>query len=286
MGWFWADNADSQKKISPVATKSSSSIPPSCPMHNASASSATLPIPPKRRSGAPPAACPVVGKDGAEDLNPLNNMPYDISTQKASGQTIDLPTERTLSTIPRGDKTDEGVWEYPSPQQMLNAMLRKGKGDIPEDAVEDMVNIHNFLNEGAWGEILEWEKKYTDQTDIAPRLQKFTGRPHDLSPRARMYSLLAAVLPSYFEDEKPFDRHDWTVLRGDKDGSWKEVRYVIDYYGGPDDEHGMPTFFLDVRPALDNFGNASDRMSHWLEATRPTWDKALGRSSNNTPKTN
>ena len=27
--------------------------------------------------------------------------------------------------------------EYPSPQQMLNAMLLKGKGDgVPEDAVE------------------------------------------------------------------------------------------------------------------------------------------------------
>ena len=41
---------------------------------------------------------------------------------------------------------------------MYNAMLRKGYTDTPADAVESMVSVHNFLNEGAWNEILEWER--------------------------------------------------------------------------------------------------------------------------------
>lgn len=53
----------------------------------------------------------------------------------------------------------------------------------------------------------------------------------------------------------PFDRHDWIV-----DRCGKEVRYVIDYYdaGMGDKYHKLAK--LDVRPALDNFENAWDRM--------------------------
>ena len=55
---------------------------------------------------------------------------------------------------------------------------------------------------------------------------------------------------------------------------WKEVRYVIDYYGAPDDEEtGMPAFMLDTRPALDNLTNARDRFTHWAY---PLWKKAMG----------
>ncbi|KAG7883153.1 hypothetical protein KL905_001856 [Ogataea polymorpha] len=255
MGWFWADSI--QKSVSPSATGAAK-----CPVDHTKL-----------------AACPVVHSDGAEtlDINPLNNMPYVLPTDKVPGQKIDLPTERTLSSIPRGDVPDQGVWEYPSPQQMFNAMIRKGKGDVPEDAVESMVNIHNFLNEGAWSEILKWEKPHTEQTKQEPRLLKFTGRPHDLTPRARFYQIMGKLFPDKYATEPPFDRHDWTVLRGDGQGGWRQVRYVIDYYGGPEDEDGMPTFFLDVRPALDSFSSARDRFEFWLQQTKPTWDKAMGR---------
>ena len=37
-------------------------------------------------------------------------------------------------------------------------MLRKGYTDTPADAVESMVEVHNFLNEGAWDEIVLWEE--------------------------------------------------------------------------------------------------------------------------------
>ena len=59
-----------------------------------------------------PSTCPV-------DLNPNNQMPT-LSQQKAPGQTLDLPTERTLSTIPKAPAEKSQVWEYPSPQQFFN----------------------------------------------------------------------------------------------------------------------------------------------------------------------
>jgi len=289
MGWFWADNIDT-----PATTTISTGKCPvnhtnpqqqqqqqplaKCPMKK-DTSSSTCPIKPKSESSLPPAKCPMKKNDDNDDnddqLNPLNNMPSFISSTKLPGQNLDLPTERTFSTIPRGEDENEGVWEYPSPQQMFNAMMRKGKGDdIPEDAVESMVDVHNFLNEGAWQEILEWEKPYVEKFKKQPRLLQFTGRPNDLSPRARMYLQLSKIFPETFNTEPPFDRHDWYVLRSNGNNGWDQIRYVIDYYGGPDDVHGMPTFFLDVRPALDNPINAKDRMTHWL---KPYWDKAMGQ---------
>ena len=87
-------------------------------------------------------------------------MPERISNERqASHQSVDLPLEREASTIPRGDGS--GNWEYPSPQQMYNAMLRKGYTDTPAEHVEAMVAVHNFLNEGAWEEIREWERRFS-----------------------------------------------------------------------------------------------------------------------------
>ena len=43
---------------------------------------------------------------------------------------------------------------------MYNAMLRKLYDDTPEDVVESMVAVHNFLNEGAWAEIEGWEARF------------------------------------------------------------------------------------------------------------------------------
>lgn len=253
MGWFWADSA----YVAPAPA------PAVCPVDHS------------KMAGA---ACPVnYGKlgDKVEILNPLNNMPT-ISSERAPGQKVVLSTERTVSTIPCGETDDQGFWEYPSPQQMLNAMLRKGKGDgIQEEAVALMVEVHNFLNEGAWQQILLWEDKYTALTKVEPRLLKFTGRPHDLSPRARMYLWLGNFFPQTFNTQPPFDRHDWTVLRSlGKNQGWTQVRYVIDYYGAPDDEDtGMPAFMLDTRPALDGPQNAKDRFGHWFN---PLWKRAMG----------
>lgn len=78
-----------------------------------------------------------------------------LSQNPALNQTSNLPIERTTSSIPR----DAGSkWDYPSPQQFYNALVRKG-WETPEEHIETMVDIHNFLNEEAWNEVLRWEKR-------------------------------------------------------------------------------------------------------------------------------
>ncbi|MCJ1306770.1 holocytochrome c synthase [Agyrium rufum] len=307
MGWFWAD-APARPVAAVIATvpphpisNPAAAPPPSCPMHNAS-TGATLPSIPTK-SAQPPESCPIKRPDQIQDslasappnstsstlskLNPLNYMPHNLSQTRAPTQTVVLPTERTLSSIPRGDS--EVNWEYPSPQQMYNAMLRKGYDDTPQDAVESMVAVHNFLNEGAWEEIKEWERRFgrglsygleqslkgdaqagvdalreSGINDVPPpRLVKFHGRPGERTPKASILQLLGQVYPSKFGGEPPFDRHDWYVRRTAGDGRVQDVRYVIDYYSGPPESTGEPVFYLDVRPAVDSPKAAVERMIRW-----------------------
>lgn len=63
------------------------------------------------------------------------------------------------------------------------------------------------------------------------------------------------ILFTFNSYELPFDRHDWIVDRCGKD-----VRYVIDYYDGGMVDKDYKFAILDVRPAIDSFGNVWDRM--------------------------
>lgn len=241
----------------------------------------------------PTSACPYVPPPSTKPsssstlskLNPLNYMPSNLSQERAANQTVALPVAREASTIPKGDGS--GTWEYPSPQQMYNAMLRKGYTDTPQDAVESMVAVHNFLNEGAWAEIVEWERRFSrglragwrlsrrgeqggDGADDdcgdavpGPRLVRFMGRPDEMTPKARMLQVLGWLYPAKFGAEPPFDRHDWFVARQGKDGGARQVRYVIDYYSGPPEPTGEPVFYLDVRPAVDGPTAALERAVRW-----------------------
>jgi cytochrome c heme-lyase len=118
----------------------SSSSAANCPVDHASLS---------KSASAPPAQCPV---QPSETLDPRNHLPV-LTQERSPSQTTDLPTERTASSIPR-DGT--GHWEYPSPQQFYNALVRKG-WETPENEIETIVQIHNFLNEKAWEEVQKWE---------------------------------------------------------------------------------------------------------------------------------
>ncbi|OAL00476.1 hypothetical protein IQ06DRAFT_275162 [Phaeosphaeriaceae sp. SRC1lsM3a] len=305
MGWFWADTAPS----APVAAvaphpmpRGNVEPPPSCPMHKKAS--------PPAKAEVPKGACPYVPPTTASDaspapaasppqqgllsrLNPLNNMFAQLDNSKASIQTQDLPLSRERSTIPKGDGS---LWEYPSPQQMYNAMLRKGYTDTPVDAVESMVSVHNFLNEGAWAEIMGWERRFSkgivegynickegeeranhrlgtaedpfdtttwdDASIPPPSLLRFTGRPTEPTPKARMVQWAAKVMPETYGTAPPFDRHDWFVERCNEKGC-REVRYVIDYYEGAPEETGEPVFYLDVRPAVDGPTSAAERMIRW-----------------------
>ena len=117
----------------------SSSSAASCPIDHAS-------IP--KSSSASPAQCPTQ----PDALDPRNHIPT-LTQERVLSQTMDLPTDRTTSSIPRDAA---GNWEYPSPQQFYNALVRKG-WETPENQVETMVQIHNFLNEKAWEEVHKWE---------------------------------------------------------------------------------------------------------------------------------
>lgn len=152
-------------------------------------------------------------------------MFQNLSQAPAPNQTEALPTERDPSSIPKG--TGDGNWEYPSPQQMYNALLRKGYTDTDVTAVESMVAVHNFLNEGAWAEIVEWEKRFGGgygrawqicrrgeenaaetqwkidfkngvSTETNPTLVRFQGRPKDMTPKAAMIQVMGWMYPSKF----------------------------------------------------------------------------------------
>ncbi|KAI9719802.1 MAG: hypothetical protein M1812_003291 [Candelaria pacifica] len=307
MGWFWANSS-----VTPGAPhsilQSDAAPPPGCPMHTASSTS-SLPL--DALTPAADSSCPYIPPDtpspafklarsdsALSKLNPQNYMPSNLSQARAPDQTITLPIERTRSSIPKGSENNEGNWEYPSPQQMYHAMLRKGGDEIPVDAVESMVAVHNFLNEGAWAEIVEWERRFgkglgkgwqecrkgedgsmagagfkeNDQVS-QPRLLKFMGRPKDMTPKASMLQVMGWMYPAKYGGDPPFDRHDWYVQRPASNGQPREVRYVIDYYSAPPEPSGEPVFYLDVRPAIDRPSAAIERMMRW---GGDVWWKASG----------
>ena len=131
-------------------TSSQNAAPSSCPIRSQELSGSGCPV--KHDTQAAPARCPV--EHSSSIVNPQNQMPS-LPQAPAPHQSIPLPISRTESSIPRSP-TDK--WEYPSPQQFYNALVRKG-WETPEEHVETMVDIHNFLNEQAWQEVLKWEKR-------------------------------------------------------------------------------------------------------------------------------
>lgn len=69
-----------------------------------------------------------------------------------------------------------------------------------------------------------------------------------MSPRAWFQTTLLGA-------KGHFDRHDWFV-----DRCGKEVRYVIDFYFDESKAGAAEAFRVDVRPALDDWESALDRV--------------------------
>ncbi|CAO3588024.1 unnamed protein product [Absidia cylindrospora] len=253
--------------------------PPGCPMHDPEAkqapppiksattsTEAKCPVDHQEKKPTPPPGCPMHNNDTdskspvTDKLNELNMMP-NLTQHRQEDQVVELPTERVISSIPKA-KDSDSKWEYPSPQQFYNALRRKG-WETPEEEIETMVDIHNFLNEEAWNEVLKWESKFSCECKEDPYLTRFQGRPRDISPKARWHSLFGAP--------KPFDRHDWYINH-----CGQERRYVIDYYEAPEEIPGVPVFHLDVRPALDD---AQTIMARFKEGFKNKWDQFFETSS-------
>ena len=102
------------------------------------------------------------------------------------------------------------------------------------------------MNEATWQAVLAWEALHAPTCPSGPKLLRFVGRPHDLSPLASVALLTGGPAP--------FDRHDWVV-----DRCGREVRYVIDFYFKEEAAGTPDAFTLRVRPALDSPGAALDR---------------------------
>nr|DBA44766.1 TPA_exp: holocytochrome c synthase [Chlorokybus atmophyticus] len=183
-------------------------------------------------------------RQGVERINPANMMPLEPNQRPSPDQQHPLSRDRERSSIPKAGTRGE-TWTYPSPQMFFNSLKRKGKADdITEADMEVVVATHNTMNELTWQRALEWESLYSllrpDLAPYPPKLLHFRGRPHDLSPKARVYTLLGLR-------DKPFDRHDWVIDRGGR-----EFRYVIDFYFDEGKAGTNEAFNIDVRPALDS----------------------------------
>lgn len=160
-----------------------------------------------------------------------------------------------------------GNWIYPSEKQFFEALMRKGNTPGSTEtatelatSVASIIPIHNAVNERAWDQILDWEKKGPSSDPGSkkcggPKLYSFRGLgvdPQYLSPRARINGWLGY--------QHPFDRHDWVVERC----GGERVEYVIDFYQGKPSGNGTSglaatagpgklSFFLDVRPKLNSY---------------------------------
>ena len=111
--------------------------------------------------------CPVA--HDLEDINPLNQVPFSLSQSAAPHQSMSLSIKRETSSIPRAvlaEESESSNWMYPSPQQFYNALTRKGY-DMPEEQMSTMVQLHNFLNEEAWLQVLKWEKRWDPQYAVS-----------------------------------------------------------------------------------------------------------------------
>jgi cytochrome c heme-lyase len=151
MGWFWSDSP--APSIPPQQTPSKSSRPPCSPSQPSQ-----CPVNHTQQQTSQSSGCPRHASSSSRGLNPRNNMPNlpnEPIIRTTTGQI--LATERETSTIPMNNQGER--WEYPSHQQMFNAIVRKGYDGAPDD-VPAMVAVHNWLNEGCWQQILRWEKKY------------------------------------------------------------------------------------------------------------------------------
>ncbi|KAM0790069.1 hypothetical protein ACM66B_005397 [Microbotryomycetes sp. NB124-2] len=188
-------------------------------------------------------------------------------------------TQNQSSDLKKQDSQQEN-WVYPSPASFYAALQRKNRNPRAQD-MNIVVPIHNAVNERVWHQILDWERQALwsqgqDPDKVETKLVSFIGKPKQLSPRARWKTLIGYTAP--------FDRHDWIVDRpsytpgSDQPQSSQRIRYVIDFYTGrgaglldqpaasnetADNLKPNLAFYIDCRPALDDWEGVSMRWTRW-----------------------
>ncbi|KAJ7632217.1 cytochrome C1 heme lyase [Roridomyces roridus] len=203
-------------------------------------------------------SCPVDHSQSKDEKCPVDQPQrsmwsrlFSSSEPSTSTPASTLSTTREVSSIP---KASDGNWVYPSESQFFAAMARKNHDPKAAD-MKTIVPIHNAVNERAWAEVMQWEAGRGGEACGGVKLVNFKGKPGEKSIRAR-WKMLLGYSP-------PFDRHDWVV-----DRCGVQMRYIIDFYTGRGQGTG-PSFYLDVRPALDNWEGVKMRTQHF-------WGKIFG----------
>ena len=122
-----------------------------------------------------------------------------------------------------------------------------------------VVTVHNAMNERTWRAVLEWEQLHRAACPPGATLTRFTGRPTDLSPKARLRMLLGSAAP--------FDRHDWYV-----DRCGREVRYVIDFYSEDSGPAAAPSVGAGAGRAVEGPGGSAEQAGRFVVDARPALD--------------
>ncbi|KAF6829574.1 cytochrome c/c1 heme lyase [Colletotrichum plurivorum] len=191
---------------------------------------------------AEPTTTPKQPKSPLDTHREVSTIPRTSTSAAYPGNPSSSPSTHAPSNHEQETGADAatGNWVYPSEKMFFDAMKRKGHDTRVAD-MRTVVPIHNAVNERAWKEIKEWERPYTEGTACdGPKLHSFAGLSTNMSPKARINTLLGYT--------PPFDRHDWVI-----DRCGVQVDYVIDFYAGRPDAQGKPSFYLDVRPKLNSW---------------------------------
>lgn len=205
-----------------------------------------------------PAKSTIPKSDRSKPLQPPqlpSDAPQVPDHLKQAAQALPVCTSDSMGPVSPeamlpGKDYKEDTWTFPSHQRFYNAMKKKGWNPNEMD-IPYIVSIHNTVNQQVWSRIMQYEKYHIKQC-ADPKLLKFQGRPQDLSPKAQVLTT--------FGYAHPYDRHDWTVDRCGTD-----VRYIIDFYDGPQRPDVPVSTHLDVRPALDTPSAAIDRLRRYGE---------------------
>ncbi|KZF25748.1 cytochrome c and c1 heme-lyase [Xylona heveae TC161] len=201
-----------------------------------------------------PVAIPVRPENLLATGREVSTIPRAIPSEDAEGSAYDSGSHSPMANNEQetGSDKSSGNWIYPSEQMFFNAMRRKNFDPHAED-MRAIVPIHNAVNERAWKEIKDWEKGQGSDKCGGPRLLSFSGMATQMTPRARLNTLMGY--------QAPFDRHDWIV---DRCGT--RVEYVIDFYSGRDEGKAGKSlnFYLDVRPKLNTWEGWRMRMSKFV----------------------
>lgn len=181
-----------------------------------------------------------VSVSAASNIEAVEEKSYcssDKLKEPSYSTTLDLPTDREISSIPKTDTRNN--WLYPSQKQFYEAMKRKNWSPDAKD-MKAIIPIHNQVNEIAWRHIQEWERALLEDAKRkcgGISLTSFKGELKKLTPRAWFKLTILG-------QKAPFDRHDWLV-----DRCGVNVPYVIDFY----DAGEKGGVFVDVRPKLQSF---------------------------------